>query len=598
MKTLRAKILTCFIVSTTITLSLLLYLVNRQVQDINIPLTQNLSQQIIDAKAEEIGAWLEERISELRVISINEDFINMDMDKAKPYIRNLNKRLSNEYGNESETFAFSDLDGNAWISDDTTIHIKNREYFVKAINSDKEFVVSNPIISKTDSAPIVIVIYPIRNADGKVVGTIHGAINLSKLSQISSNIKMHGSNAWITDSRGNIFTDVPKDNVKDMSDFDTLISENTGKINIFKMSKYGYKGFESVGKKMLNGQSGIDKIIKPDGKGGIVIYSPIPYSDGWSLGITIPEEKMYADTNRLIHLIIIFSIILLLVSILISLIFTSSIVKPVRKLQMLMKRVENGDLNIHYDGKGHDEIAQLGYSFNSMVDKIRNLIDKVYLQQKEKRKAELKVLESQINPHFLYNTLDTIQWKAIEHDAYDAADMITALSNLFRISLSKGKEIITFGEEIEHVKSYLFIQQERFKDKLKYSINYDESLNNFKVLKLIIQPIVENAINHGIKTKRENGFINISIEKKENDIYIYVKDNGMGIEEGRLKLIKSCLKKGGTEYEDIGYGIFNVNERIQLQFGKNYGVDIDSIYGFGTKATIKIPVIKEGDLLC
>ncbi|HBN29107.1 MAG TPA: histidine kinase, partial [Clostridiaceae bacterium] len=97
--------------------------------------------------------------------------------------------------------------------------------------------------------------------------------------------------------------------------------------------------------------------------------------------------------------------------------------------------------------------------------------------------------------------------------------MITALSNLFRISLSKGKEIITFGEEIEHVKSYLFIQQERFKDKLKYSINYDESLNNFKVLKLIIQPIVENAINHGIKTKRENGFINISIEKKENDIY-------------------------------------------------------------------------------
>lgn len=598
MKTLRSKILTWFILSLTITLSLLLYLVNSQIKNVNIPLTENLSQQIINAKGNEIGTWLYQRISELRVISSNEDFMNMNMEKIKPYIQTLNKSLNCEYGNEYETFAITNLNGESWIDDYTTIDIKNREYFIEAINSDKEFIISNPIVSKTDSAPIVVIIYPIHDKMGKKVGFIHGAMNLSKLSQIASDITLHDGVAWIMDSSGNIFTTLPSNQENKLNEFTELITEKANQINILEMYKYGYQGLEDVGEKMLNGHSGTDAIKKADGTQHILIYAPIPYADGWALGIIISEKELHKDTNRLIHLIIIFGIILFAIVIEISLIYTSSIIKPINKLQQLMKEVENGNLEIHYSSKGSDEITQLGNSFNSMIIKIQNLIDKVYLEQKSKRKAELKALQSQIKPHFLYNTLDTIQWKAIEHGAYDAADMIMALSNLFRTSISKGNEIITIEEEIEHTKNYLYIQKIRYQETLDYTIDYDKSLTDFKILKLIIQPIVENSIYHGLKNRREKGLIEITITKQDDSIIICVKDNGVGMTTQHLEKIRHHIKTSNKDYESTGYGLFNVYERIQLEFGSSYGIIIDSVYNIGTEVKLKIPMIKEGASIC
>lgn len=592
MKTLRSKILLGFVISVVSAFLLLLYLVNVQITNVNIPLTEDMSQQTMKAKANEIGLWLYQRVSELRAISSNEDFIDFDEAKIKSHIRNLNKKLSSEYGNEVETFAIARLDGKAWISDRTTIDIRDRKYYKEALSSDKEFVISNPIISKSDASPIVIVIYPVRNREGEKIGTVHGAINLIKLSQIASSIKMHDGTAWIMDSEGNIFTSLSCN-----KSFECLNTKNfraTGKVSYQQVTHEGYKGFEKATKKMFQGKSGIDNIVKPDGKRAKLMYEPIPYADGWSLGIIMSENAMYKDTNRLIGLIALIGIVLLFVSIFISTIFASSVTKPVKELQRLMKEVEGGNLNITYVSRSSDEIAQLGKSFNQMVIKLKDLINKVYNEQRAKRRAELAALQSQIKPHFLYNTLDTIQWKAIEHDAYEVSDMIMALSNLFRLSLNDGNEIIKLRDEIRHIKSYLFIQKIRYQDKLNYSIEYDEKILNCKVLKLIIQPIVENAIYHGIKSRRREGFVNIKINSKNNDIFIIVEDNGIGLKEEKLNKLKSALKKGKIS-RNQGYGMFNVNERIQLEFGKSYGVSIDSLYNNGTRVTIKIPKIFEGD---
>lgn len=592
MKTLRSKILLGFIVSVVMTFLLLLYLVNVQITNVNVPLTENMSQQIMKAKANEIGLWLYQRVSELRAISSNEDFIDFDEAKIKSHIRNLNKKLSSEYGNEVETFAITKLDGKAWISDVTTIYIQDRKYYKEALGSEKEFVISNPIISKSDGAPIVIVIYPVRNKEGKKIGTVHGAINLTKLSQIASSIKLHDGTAWIMDNEGDIFTNITAD--RTLECLNTENFKTTGKVNYKQVVKEGYKGFEKATNNMLQGKFGIVDIVKPDGKRAKLMYEPIPYVDGWSLGIMMSESAMYKDTNRLIELIAVFGIVLLLISIFISTIFASSITKPLKKLQRLMKEVEGGNLDINYKSTSADEIAQLGKSFNQMVLKLKALLNKVYYEQRAKRKAELAALQSQIKPHFLYNTLDTIQWKAIEHDAYDVSDMIMALSNLFRLSLNDGKEIIKLRDEIGHIKSYLFIQEVRYQDKLNYSIDYDEKILDCKVLKLIIQPIVENAIYHGIKSRRKEGQIDIKINSKGEDIIILVEDNGIGIRKEELKDLNLALKKGKIS-RGQGYGMFNVNERIQLEFGKMYGVSIDSIYNVGTKVTITIPKLLGGD---
>lgn len=595
MKTLRTKILLGFIISITITFFGLLYLVNMQIKNINIPLTENLDQQIIDAKAKEVGTWLYQRISELRVISLNEDFKNMDMDKIKPFVRSLNNNLNNKYGNDTESFAISNLEGKGWISDEITIDIKNRDYFKEALTTDNEFVIGNPIISRSNSIPIVIISYPIYNYQGRKAGLIDGAVTLSKLSEIASSITMHDGAAWIMDGEGNIFTSIPANNNKEYNSFTKLTSDKKGQINIKEMAQYGYKGFEEVYKVMKKSKSGVNTIVNPDGGHARLFYSSIPYAEGWFLGIVITEDKMYADTNRLIQLISIFGALVLIASILISIFFASSVVRPVRKLQELMTKVEGGNLDIHYDYTGCDEIAQLGKSFNSMILKIKELISKVYMEQMDKRKAELEVLQSQIKPHFLYNTLDTIQWKAIEHNAFEVADMITALSNLFRISISKGEEVISLEEEIEHVRSYLFIQRIRYQDTLDYQVEYEESLKECKVLKLIIQPVVENAIYHGIKNRRGKGFISIKISQEKKLIVIQIVDNGIGIKEERLAEIKSYLngerKKGGS----IGYGLYNVNERIRLEYGLEYGINVCSKYGEGAYITIKIPVIREGE---
>ena len=251
-----------------------------------------------------------------------------------------------------------------------------------------------------------------------------------------------------------------------------------------------------------------------------------------------------------------------------------------------MISVEAGKFDNYYKGpQDNDEIYRLGQSFNKMLDDISLLIDKIYKEQQEKSLAELKVLQEQIKPHFLYNTLDNIKWMAKKQNADDVSTAISDLSTFFRLSLNNGKETVSLGQEFKHTKSYLDIQKIRFQDKFSYVLNLDENTENFVVPKIIIQPIVENAINHGIKPANKNCTIIINAKMIANDIHIIIEDDGIGIEKSKLN--KLLLELSQNEQTDH-YGIRNVINRINNMYNKNCSFNIVSNQYFGTCITIII----------
>ena len=313
---------------------------------------------------------------------------------------------------------------------------------------------------------------------------------------------------------------------------------------------------------------------------------------GWETIGVFPENESLSVIKYIKYYSLVLGIIALIIAEILVVVFTKSIVKPIQKLKKLMKKAQEGDLTVSFNSKYNDEIGELGSSFNTMVKEINNLINLVQIEEKNKRIAEMNVLQAQIKPHFMYNTLDTIRWMAEEHDEQDIVEIIEAFTNLLRISLSNGKEIISVKEELNHVQSYLTIQKIRYEDKLDYEIDFDENIFNYKLIKLILQPLVENAIYHGIKEKRGNGKILIMGKIEGNLLCFIVKDNGKGIEEEALNKINKMLTNSSEKGTEMGYGIFNVNERIRLMYGEEYGLTYKSIYGEGTIVELRHPIIE------
>ncbi|WP_310603256.1 sensor histidine kinase [Anaerosporobacter sp.] len=284
--------------------------------------------------------------------------------------------------------------------------------------------------------------------------------------------------------------------------------------------------------------------------------------------------------------------IMLLIIIFCTEVISRTITEPIKKLCGAIKKVETGDFTARAELTSDDEITTLTQSFNSMTEKIGDLVEDVKQEQMNLREMELKLLQAQINPHFLYNTFDTIIWLAEDKQHEEVVSMVSSLSNFFRTSLSKGKDYITLGEEKLHVMSYLQIQHTRYKDILNYSVEIPNELNECIVLKLILQPIVENALYHGIKNKRGIGTIRVWGEEKEEKLYFHVADNGIGMTEEEQNRVRALLTQKPSDYEDSqsGFGLSNVNERIQLSYGAEHGISFTSMYGEGTTMTVCIPV--------
>ncbi|MCQ2524820.1 MAG: sensor histidine kinase [Lachnospiraceae bacterium] len=292
-------------------------------------------------------------------------------------------------------------------------------------------------------------------------------------------------------------------------------------------------------------------------------------------------------------IIIMFVAFLIIVTIiaLLSYYIPLSITRPIKKLSEVSDQVAKGDLSVRADSSSYagSEIEILGDSLNAMIDKVDELLKQVTKEQMSLRHAELELLQAQINPHFLYNTLDTIVWLAEAGQKEKVVSMVENLSNFFRTSLNQGKDIISLSEELVHAGSYLKIQQVRYQDILSYEINVNENIDSVKIPKITLQPIVENALYHGIKNKRGMGTIKIDVDKEDDNCIITISDNGIGMSAERLEEVKLALKKSNPQLANI-YGVFNVNERIRLNFGDEYGLNIDSAYSEGTRVVVKLPM--------
>lgn len=314
---------------------------------------------------------------------------------------------------------------------------------------------------------------------------------------------------------------------------------------------------------------------------------------GWNIVVVNSMSNLLVE-NRRFHYIVWF-ILLLIGAILILLDFQvfRNFTDPVYQLLATMEDFGKGNYNSRAKEEGIGELKSLSANFNIMADKLQKQMEEIRQNEREKQKMEKKLLQSQINPHFLYNTLDSIIWMIRSEEYEGAGEMVSSLAKFFRISLSQGKDMIPLGKELEHATSYLKIQNIRFKDKFDFKVEADPKLMKYLIPKLSIQPLLENAIYHGMEGMYEDGEIIISVYEEEDTIKIDVADNGLGMTEDKLEYImhhQVVSSKRGS-----GIGVRNVHERIQLIYGKQYGVTITSELDEGTTATITIPKMEEAD---
>ena len=338
-----------------------------------------------------------------------------------------------------------------------------------------------------------------------------------------------------------------------------------------------------------------------------LMYKGVVSINDWQIYILKSKAELLDSVGRLRMLIIWLSVVMIAICLLIVLFLSRQMTSSLQRLALQMNRMRNGELEARYYYPYKDEIGSLAKSFNYMADQVEQSMKKqeeyiavlkeerdfVEQAQKQKRKAELQALQAQINPHFLYNTLNTITWLASEQGMNEVRILSNALGKFFRIGLSRGAEVIPVKDELEHVKSYLTIQEIRYAEVMEYTLDVPEELWPCTILKLVLQPLVENSIYHGIKEKNGKGRIVLRAREEQSpdgspQILFTVEDTGVGMSRDKVESINRALEIGTTEHSD-GYGIFNVNERIKLYYGEGYGLHYESCEGEWTRATLTIP---------
>lgn len=322
-----------------------------------------------------------------------------------------------------------------------------------------------------------------------------------------------------------------------------------------------------------------------------VIYTIRTMEDsGWRVvGVSYVDELITKKVQNVAALLLGLLFLVLFTAICSSLVFSRMISKPVKRLIHAMEEFEDSASDFTYHAvEGSREIGELSQSFGHMVVQIQQLMEKVREEEITLRKAELRALQAQINPHFLYNTLDAIGWLCEEERTQDAVEMVNALAKLFRISISKGHEMITVEKELEHARSYLKIEKFRYKQ-FTYSFDIEEECLHYYCNKITLQPIIENAIYHGLDRMVDEGEIQIGVHSRGENLVFTVEDNGIGMTREQCREILE-----GSAGDKTGIGIRNVNNRIKIYFGEQYGIQIDSELDEGTKVTIVMPKIGEG----
>lgn len=331
-----------------------------------------------------------------------------------------------------------------------------------------------------------------------------------------------------------------------------------------------------------------DNIYKYEGEKYLVTVAQINTLNWIMIGLT-PVNVLTEKGDIMVRLVYAIGFLAMLVSAFFNYYIAHSVTKPLSALAKTMERFGKGELEISVPVDTDDEIGKLSGNFNKMTTQIKHLIGQVYEEQRAKRKYEISVLQAQINPHFLYNTLNSVCSLIKVNKPEEAYSMIYAIGQFYRTALSNGNILIPIEEEISNIRHYIQIQSIRYGNKIDYDIQIEEELYKYYILKLTLQPIIENAIYHGVKELDKTGVIRIEGWKEENTIYFCVKDNGIGMEQKKA----SVLLKRDRDHKQSSFGLYSIHQRIQLYFGKEYGLNLTSNPGEGVTAVIKIPCVCE-----
>jgi two-component system, sensor histidine kinase YesM len=328
------------------------------------------------------------------------------------------------------------------------------------------------------------------------------------------------------------------------------------------------------------------------GEDMIVIYDTLT-SNKWKIAAIIPQDEILNKVNYIKDFTILLVVLMILSAIIITNIVGKYISDPFKKMAKQMGMINKKNLDFDVEMSGPEEMKILHTGFKELIIRINTLMDQIRLEQEEKRQLEFAIMHAQINPHFLYNTMYSIKGLCDMGLNKDASQMISALASFFRIGISKGREIISIHEEMEHIQHYLFIQEMRYGDDFTYQIEMDKEILPYNIIKLSLQPLIENAIYHGVKQKRGQGKITIRGFLAGDTIHLEVGDNGNGIEPQKLKDILLEVEASYQEKKQyLGIGLQSVNERIKIHFGNEYGLTIASEPGKGTVVSITIPKTK------
>ena len=415
----------------------------------------------------------------------------------------------------------------------------------------------------------------------------HWVVSLSRYVDINDG-EIPGSGVLLVDMKYSVIEDVLKQ-INDSSEgiYYYMISRDGQMIYHPRKTEMARGLFEENSLKASGYEEGTYEITTNGHKESVVVGN-IAYT-GWKLIGVVPESVQTARINNFRYYI--FTTIMVLMMMLLegNRLISRKISKPIRKLDESVKTYEAGGKTDIYIG-GSSEIRHLGYSVQRSYERIETLMEEIIRQQNERRKSELDALQSQINPHFLYNTLESITWMIEAQKNEEAVIMISELAKLLRVSLSRGKTIIPVKDELQH-SSYMNIQLMRYKERFQMEFQTDKEIEDYCIVKLVIQPILENAIYYGVGNMDEDdeGKITVRGEKKEDDIYIIIEDNGMGM---RKEVLENILKDNNkVPKHGSGVGVINVHSRIQLMFGEQYGLEIYSEPDEGTRVVIHIPAI-------
>lgn len=335
------------------------------------------------------------------------------------------------------------------------------------------------------------------------------------------------------------------------------------------------------------GTAGDFNYINATGEELLVNYSTMSMNEDWVMVSIQSKADLLKPLNQIRWLIFWIMLICTLVALALSNLLASALLKPLNKLQRLMVEVEYNDLDVRFQSRYEDEVSAVGHKFNRMLDQIQVLIQEVRTSEQEKRKSEVKALQAQVDPHFLYNTLNTIFWKSENGEKSDVSEMIVALSLLFRLGLNNGNDITTLQQEVQHVRQYLQLQQKCYENLFTYTIEVeDDAYLSVRMLKILLQPLVENSILHGFRDKAELGRIEIRIYRAAGFMILRVTDNGCGMDAAQL-----ANAVNSTEAERRGYALSNLRSRLSLHYGESASIAFSSIPDIATTVTVTIPIL-------